>query len=577
MRCFLCIIGCLCLMLFMISMIACDSGGGKSHADDDLSDDDATDDDTADDDVADDDADLPIDDVEVQWFSCSLHEGQDDGLAECAETEMHFNWFDDDGRSFTSYAKRLLSSAKKSEGQLWLLHGGPGASGTIGLTYYMEYIQDLYPELDLYTLDPRGTGYSDYAGCPDQETPASDWGTSISPSELDACIAYLEDTYGDDLAVFNTTNSAIDLAAYIAATKKEGEKVMIWGGSGGTHWGQRYLQLFPDQADGIIMEGIVPPVFSLVFQDEYADKVAHDLLDMCAEDAFCGAKLPDPKGTLLALYDKLDGGHCGLMGVDSYILKQTIDYLIYYYPHHATVPALIYRLDRCNAGDMAALIQFFDVLFGGKKADFDRSFSEVLFFNEGFSEMWEYPTFSNNQALLDYLDGIYEDPLIGYGKGYDRNDIYLKWPRYVDELEDTWAVTDIPMLMLQGIIDPSTPYDFAVELEEHFAGALQHFVAFPYAPHNVADGTPVSDNPYAMTCGRQLFLDFLHDPTGELDTSCVAETLPPDFEGIVYGPAFFGTPDYWENPTKYQALEGLRTLPPQYWFRGFDPFRKMPL
>ena len=56
---------------------------------------------------------------------------------------------------------------------------------------------------------------------------------------------------------------------------------------------------------------------------------------------------------------------------------------------------------------------------------------------------------------------------------------------------------------------------------------------------------------------QRLFIDFLMDPTGELDTSCVEDTVPLDFEGDQFGEYFFGTPDYWENPE-----EGSTRTPP---------------
>ncbi len=43
--------------------------------------------------------------------------------------------------------------------------------------------------------------------------------------------------------------------------------MLIWGGSGGTYWAQRYLQVYPDQADGVVLEGIAGPQSSLATQD----------------------------------------------------------------------------------------------------------------------------------------------------------------------------------------------------------------------------------------------------------------------------------------------------------------------
>ncbi len=547
---------------------------GCQSSDDDDNDDANNDDDAADDDTADDNNGFPFDDIVVSWETCSLFEGLNDGRAECAAVEMPFDWFEPGEKTFTVGVKRLLSNHQPSEAQLWLLHGGPGGSGTIGLTYFMDSIQGLYPELDVYTLDPRGAGYSEYLGCPDQEDAHSSNGDYIDSGELDDCIEYLTQTYGDDLAVFNTTNPAIDLAALIDRTREENKRVIVWGGSGGTFWGQRYLQFFPDQADGMVFEGNVPPAFSLVFQDEYADFATSEILRLCSEDAFCSAKLPDPEGTMRELWRKMDEeNHCAETGYTSLLTKQVIDQLVYYWPYHDMVPALIYRLDRCNADDAEAVVNLFYAIFGGGKGagvkaddwSIDQlSFSDVLFFNETFSELWDYPEFSSNDDLLAYLDEVYLDTLIGYGKGYDRNDYYLEWPRYTDPYDDTWPVTNVPMLVLQGRLDPATPYDLALELRDNYTAPHQHFVEFAYAAHNVTGGTPLSNDENAEHCSDRLFVDFMRDPQAELDLLCVDQVMPPDFEGLAYAPYFFGTPDYWENPTNRSGpASNLPSLPPQ--------------
>jgi pimeloyl-ACP methyl ester carboxylesterase len=562
---FLIALVCSCVSLILIF--------GCNAADDD--DDDADNDAGQDDDTADDDDDdLPAwEKVNVTWFPCSLYEGANDNRAECSSTPMLFNWFDDDGRTFTSYAKRLRSSDADVEGQLWLLHGGPGASGVIGFPSTMEGLQRENPNLDLYTLDPRGTGFSEYAACPLQQSGFSENGASVTPGEMDACIAYLEEKYGDDLGVFNVTNSAIDLGAYIHATKEEGKKVFIWGGSGGAFWAQRYLQFFPDQASGVILEGIPPAITSIAVQDEYADKMALKVFELCRADDFCSQKLPDPRVMLAALFDKLDSGHCSEIGMDTYSAKVMIDQLLYYYPHYEAIPAFIFRVDRCNEEDKAAIVHIFNSVFGSKGAavkEDDEPFtdnpnvlywSDVLFWNEMSSELWEIPEYPDYDAITQYLDGVYEDSVIGYEKGYTRNDIYNKWPRYSDPYDDTWADTNTPMLMLNGMLDPSTPYDWAEHVTDHFNGANQHFFGFPYAPHNTTGGSPYTDNPEDLHCADKLWFDFMDDPTGELDSSCVGQTLPPDFEGTLYANYFFGTQDYWENETPEPVLKNGDQLP----------------
>jgi pimeloyl-ACP methyl ester carboxylesterase len=512
-------------------------------------------------------------DVVVDWQPCSLIDGEDDGLAECAMVELPLFWGEDDGQVFQTWAKRLVDPSRTPSGQLWLLHGGPGGSGTIGLASWMAEIRTEQPSLDVYTLDPRGTGYSEFLECPDQQAPGSEQGSWVTLDELPACVAYVEEHYGDRLSVYGTTSAAIDLAALMTATEREGVDQLIWGGSGGTYWSQRFLQLFPELAEGVVIEGIVPPDESLVFQDEYDEEIAHRVLELCAEDPFCADKLPDPEATVAALLAKMDQGHCAGLGMDSDSLRSFVRTMDYYHLTMAMVPALIYRLDRCSDDDFDAIVSFYYALWGGESDP--REMSTLLFFNEGWSELWEHRWFADNEALLAYLDEVHADGTFTMGLGYERNDYYLGWPRYTDPLDDTWAESDVPMLMLQGELDPSTPLDFALDVGEHFTGEHQHWTQFRYSPHNVISGSPLSHDAYAEHCGERLFYAFLLDPRGALDTSCVDEVAPLDFEGLVYAPYVFGTEDYWEN--KHTALlvgpnaplfreievvrHGIRTLP----------------
>jgi pimeloyl-ACP methyl ester carboxylesterase len=496
-------------------------------------------------------------DIKVEWFRCSLFPGQDDGIADCAETQMPRRWDDPHGPTVPIYVKRLLTEVPAT-GQLWLLAGGPGGSGTIGLPDRMDYHQQLNPDIEVYAIDARGTGYSDYLSCPDQEAATSDQGGWITAAEVDDCVARVRADHGDDvLALYGMTQSAIDLAAYIHAVREPGKRVFVWGGSGGAYWAQRYLQQFPAQVDGVILEGIPPADFSLAVQDEYDDIVGRRILELCAADAFCAGKLPDPAGALRDLESQLEAGHCP-DAVSRNTFRQVINYMATYFPFHAMIPGFIYRLARCDAADLAAWNKIVDKSLG---LDWPAQYmSQVVNENVIYSEMWMSPRFADDAALIAYLDETYAaDTLFAVGQGYYMNDAYLRWPRTSDPLDDAWAATAVPLLMLQGEMDPACPYDFSVTLTQHFAGPHQTYVGFPYGAHNVFVGTPVASGPPPLHCADRLFSAFLTAPQADLDTSCVGETLPPDFEGTHWAPRLLDTADYWENASGGNGLrrEGL--------------------
>jgi len=485
--------------------------------------------------------------LDVVWEPCSLHEGAADGLAECASTAMPRYWDDAGTGSFEVRAKRLLAGGE-ADTQLWLLHGGPGASGTVGFPPRMEMLQAAYPAMDVYTLDHRGTGYSGRLGCPEQEAEDSPGGTAIHSSEFAACQAAMEEQWGADLAAVTTTSSAMDLAAYIDATREPGKKVIVWGGSYGTYWAHRYLQVAPDQADGVTIEGIAPADATFISYDEHCNHAAEDFFALCAADTLCASKLgPDPWQRLGALLEAMGQGHCSSLGLTRRHVSLLLAYVLYYGPHYAVAPALVYRLERCDAADRDALVSVWNFYFGDGGVWDIASYSILLQYHIMYSEMWDHPDFEGVD-LEQYFADIRDTAYVAKNAGASRLALADGWPTYTDPVHDNqWATTATPLLMLQGAVDPATTVYEAQKLESRFTGAHQHYVVFDQAPHNVSSATPLSAA-WDEHCAQNLFLAFLQDPTGSLDLSCVDQVLPIDFAGTPeLAEALLGTTDFWEN------------------------------
>lgn len=488
----------------------------------------------------------PIEGIAVEWEECSLNEGEDDGLAQCTVVEMPLFWNDiEDGRTLGVRAKRLLAQGE-SEAQLWLLAGGPGQAGTWDMPGYMERLQQLYPALDVYTLDHRGTGGSGRLGCPEAEDEESTGGTSISSAEMPACVEYLLDEWGDGLNGITTSDSAVDVAALIEASRQEGKKVFVEGGSYGTYWAQRYVQIFPDQADGVILAGIFPADGTVIWYDEMTNDVAHDFMDLCGADPFCSSKLgADPWSRLGSLLEDMESGHCTQNGITKDLVRTLFAYLMYWGTTNIVVPAATYRLERCEPEDVQAILSMYDYLFGdGGTWDLE-SYSILLQNHIQFSEMWEHPDF-DGVNLGEYLTEIYDEGYVIKNGGPTKLIMRNGWPIYDDELwDDGWGESDVPMLMLQGRFDPATPVAEASRVGDHYCGEHQHYVEFPHAAHGTLGSTPTSEG---EDCGYELLVAFMKDPEGPLDTSCVDDVAVTDFTGDAeLAQAVFGTDDLWED------------------------------
>jgi hypothetical protein len=187
--------------------------------------------------------------------------------------------------------------------------------------------------------------------------------------------------------------------------------------------------------------------------------------------------------------------------------------------------------------------------------------------------MWAHPDFPDEQSLMQYFAEIESEAVFGTGSGQYMYGEWEIWPKYEDPTwDDKWAETATPMLMLQGVLDPATGYDRAIAVGEHFDGPNQTFVAFPTAGHNVSSGTPVSEDPDEVHCGRRLFVDFIKDPTAALDLSCVDQVLPNDFEGDpTLADLVFGTLHLWEDASgKGPATQ---VPPPAEWLETLAELR----
>jgi hypothetical protein len=114
------------------------------------------------------------------------------------------------------------------------------------------------------------------------------------------------------------------------------------------------------------------------------------------------------------------------------------------------------------------------------------------------------------------------------------------WPRYErDEYSGKFPVSQVPMLMLEGDLDPASPLAGASRVGTAMSGPNQHYVVIP-------DGTHAFTSPMANggDCALNQFWQFIHDPTMPI-LDCSADIVPFSFRGEGIG-ALFDTADPWD-------------------------------
>jgi hypothetical protein len=165
------------------------------------------------------------------------------------------------------------------------------------------------------------------------------------------------------------------------------------------------------------------------------------------------------------------------------------------------------------------------------------------------SEFWPnspvpWDVFARDQTRLAYSDAEWATPGV-----VDNPPIFVPalWPALPhDAYYGTWPSISTPVLVLQGGLDPWA--QFGAVLKSHYSKAHQYFVEFPSANHGVVMTSPMVD-PRGDSCGQQVMMSFLADPSRAPDTSCIAGMAPLDFGNP---PQQWlddiGIKDLWENP-----------------------------
>lgn len=443
----------------------------------------------------------------------------------------------------TSIALAKLPAQKQpARGQLWFVTGGPGDSGIDDLESIIG-LHDVVLDLDIMTLDHRGTGRSGRLGCPTAEDPASAEGPDISPEEWPDCISYVADTYGEELQWLTVTSSAVDLILATETVVQEGQEVYWWGVSYGTYLVQRALYLTPNGPDGVILDGLVPIDWTFTEFDQGLDRTARRWLDACDEDLDCSSHFTSPvqdlaEETLLEIPER-----CERLGLDAKISRLLTGVVMMPgEPYAGLAPALWARLHRCAPRDRKAFIHLFEELFpedGGGLGE-RPGHSPVLQRHIAYADLWSDG--ADPAALRASLDDVISTTEVSASFAEHAAD----WPVIPasmllsgEAIPETWPETEVAVLALHGGFDPTMPIDRISGYADWLDAEHQQLVEIPLAEHvtlNKGD------------CPLSLYRQFLEDPKRPLDTSCVEGMAAYDWEGEAsFNEAIFGTPDRFDD------------------------------
>ncbi|WOE76103.1 alpha/beta hydrolase [Alterisphingorhabdus coralli] len=378
---------------------------------------------------------------------------------------------------------RKFPASGESQGQLWLVAGGPGEAG-VSFYPFIDTIRASVPGFDLYIPDHRGTGFSTRL-CVVEESPESDGGAALEGAEWGSCFGALNADPKRTKA-FTISNAAHDLNLLMTRFDN-GQKRYLYGVSYGTQLVLRTLAIAPpDNVDGVILDSIIPPEtnaqWDLSRRSAVTDIVGRQVLRDCDQDPDCSKlfvrPLEEELQTLLA-----DPAAQEMLGPKP---KYTLSGLLDLPETRAMLPNVIAGL---RAGDPAWLDHAKARLAGlGKMfAPYAQGFSSVpLVSLISRSENNPRPDLTAEQIAAEEEGLLFASPLpslllMGGIPDYERDEHFGTLPKVMP-----------PTLLLHGDLDPKTAYAGAQEHVELLEAAEREvrLVTIKDAPHYILMTAP---------------------------------------------------------------------------------------
>src|SRR5574341_1662588 len=407
---------------------------------------------------------------------------------------------------------------------LILLNGGPGGQALQDLEKFIKFFQFLIPnpDRDVILFDQRGVGASQPALECSELAPmllAQATGRALTTKEVQAPYRDCRDRWvsqGVNLAAYTTATSAADVNdLWRTLGYKE---VNLYGVSYGTVLAQTVMRDYPDGLRSVVLDSAYPLQISL-----FADMAANvsgmlkRVFAECAADLPCRAVYPDLESVYHNLLDELNRAPVRLTAIHPATGEPfTFDFdgaefvnVLQFLPPRL-IPATIYDL---RDGEYSAVLAL-------RKADIGNALlygpppSRAMAYSVVCSQGMYSATPEQMAAMAAYPESVWANRFIY------RDLIPVpcdEWPARRDPADQRPWTSDIPTLVLSGEYDPTR----AAGYDKMLAATLRRGVVV--AVSNTGHGVLISSG----LCTNGLALAFIHDPSRELDTRCVASVNRP--------------------------------------------------
>lgn len=443
-----------------------------------------------------------------------------DSAVKCATYSVYENREAQVGRKIMLNIVVYPALARSKEPDpIFIFAGGPGQAASDLIAALAPQLSGLTSKRDVVFIDQRGTGKSNLLACKlSGAIPSELTSEEASRAQMVKTVATCRDQLSQraDLTQYGSTTAMDDYNEVRAALGYE--KINLWGSSYGTRTAQEYLRRYPEQVRSVILDGVMPPsvALSATFSRDAGAALAA-AFEACEAQPACRKNYPDLRQGFASLLDQLDKKPVRLnvqnqlansaRGVT--LTRQSVTtrvFLMLYSPQRvALLPEV---LKQATAGNFAALLAATD--------DFIGAAEDKIAFGVRLSVACSEDIPRINAAARAAADKLYpfqssfiqefSNACVGWPKAKVPDDFY------------TPVLSNKPVLIFSGGLDPVTPPNFGAEVKTTFSNSV-HLIA-PNVGHGVA----------AQGCGPKLIKQFIEKASVDgLDGACLMHIPRPTF------------------------------------------------
>ncbi len=391
-------------------------------------------------------------------------------------------------------------STKKQSDPVIMLAGGPGQSAVESYPNASYAFRKILKDRDVVLVDQRGTGGSNSIKCDfDEETQlALMEDHSLIPQELEKCAKALD----ADPRYYTTTESIKDLEEVRKALLIE--KWNLIGISYGTRKALTYMKMFPDAIRSVILDGVMPQQEAM--PQSHEENLINALrlqFEQCKKQPACHDAFGDVEQQMWKLMADIEENQPKIrlqnFSTGEYqevtLNKQILAIAIRMFSYTAnTMKILPLMIAKANNGQLETITSQSNMIASMLSENMSNVELSILC----AEDLPFYGDYTVNE-------GNFFGDIIG-----DMKASCSAWPHAtVDDSFKDPVVSDLPVLLLSGELDPVTPPHFA-ELAMKTLSNSQHLIAKGQG-HNV----------FPVGCMPTIISDFFKQPESELDIECM--------------------------------------------------------